>query len=402
MLQHLLNFDFTVRQHKHLLCCPNGMVDLKTGTLLGPPTPDHFCTQLCATEYDPNADMQPAIAFFEQFFPEGAYTDHTELVAFLQQYLGYSLTLETNLQFCLFIYGRGSNGKSDMMKALIDVLGKTQCKTIPVESLSKARGQNNDSLKDARHARLVLLSESNGAANMDIATFNAIVCGEETTVSAKYEKENNFIPQMKLTFFLNTLPEWTIKDAFHIARRCAYLPMKKIFVDKNREADRTEVERYKLRGEPDCLIGEKDSAYYERCVTGNEKSFLRFFVEGARTYYNNGKNINIPQSMQHQAKCEGFDKKSAVEQFVDERLVVSHEGKELVADLYTAFLVMFPDDVNYLSYKDSDFGKDLLAIITEHKKNQRTMSDWDCVRKINGRKNGSKGVLYEHLLLRPQ
>jgi phage/plasmid-associated DNA primase len=144
-------------QKPHLLCCPNGLVDLRTGKLLGKPKPDDFITQVCITEYDPDADLSPAAAFFEQYFPLGAYQDQQEIVRFLQLYFGYGLSMETNQQFCLVMYGVGSNGKSNVNKLLHEVLGEGICKAIPFESLEKARGQNNDSLHEARHSRLLTL-----------------------------------------------------------------------------------------------------------------------------------------------------------------------------------------------------------------------------------------------------
>mmetsp|Transcript_17948 Transcript_17948/g.43984 ORF Transcript_17948/g.43984 Transcript_17948/m.43984 type:complete len:292 (+) Transcript_17948:952-1827(+) len=161
MLQQHILLDFSKKQEKHLLCCANGIVDLRHGKILGPPTPDQFITQICPVEYDPSADLKPAIDFFEQLFPIEEYPDMIELVSFMQQFIGYCLTLETNLQFCLYVYGRGSNCKSVLMRALIEILGSMLCCTIPIESLSKPRGTNNDSLKGAKDTRLVLISESN-------------------------------------------------------------------------------------------------------------------------------------------------------------------------------------------------------------------------------------------------
>lgn len=86
MLQQHVLLDFSQKQEKHLLCCANGVVDLRQGKLLGPPTPDHFMTQICPVEYDPSVDLKPAIDFFEQFFPVEEYPDKIQLVRFMQQF----------------------------------------------------------------------------------------------------------------------------------------------------------------------------------------------------------------------------------------------------------------------------------------------------------------------------
>jgi phage/plasmid-associated DNA primase len=79
----------------------------------------------------------------------------------------------------------GKNAKSVIMRALLDILGRMICHTVQIECLGKARGVNNDSLKSVRDTRLVLFSESNGGASIDVGTYNALVCGEETTAKVK-------------------------------------------------------------------------------------------------------------------------------------------------------------------------------------------------------------------------
>jgi phage/plasmid-associated DNA primase len=86
--------------------------------------------------------------------------------------------------------------------------GKGICHTIPVESLAKARGPNNDSLHAARHARLVTLSETNGPAKVNEAILRTLICRETKTNKAIYQKEINFKPHMKLLFMVNDPPDW--------------------------------------------------------------------------------------------------------------------------------------------------------------------------------------------------
>jgi len=386
MLEHHLILDFAKEQPKHLLCCPNGVVDLRTGQLLGPPTPDQYFTHFCATKFNPEADMQHAIDFFRQAFPVEAYPDSTELVRFVQQYGGYSLTLETNLQYCVFVYGRGANAKSLWMKMFADVWGGLRC-TMPIECLGKARGTNNDSLSNAMRSRLVTLSESNGSSRIDAGTFNALVCGEETTCKKMYKEETNLEPVMKLMFFLNDLPQFP-PGAYHSARRCAFLPLRKIYYDHDRDEDQRLMADHRARGEPECLIGKRDVSYYDNHVKGKEEAFLRFFVEGAVGYYGAGKSIRMPPTMQFQAKCEAFDLPSAVEEFVSERLAYEPGGKVLVADMHTEFLRVHRDDTDSFSCTVAKFGKDAREAI------RKRTGVWEHVNSRNTRVNGRAGTAY--------
>jgi phage/plasmid-associated DNA primase len=289
------------------------------------------------------------------------------------------------------------------MRALIEILGSMLCRTIPIESLSKPRGTNNDSLKGAKDTRLVLISESNGRAKIDVGTYNAVVCGEETTTKGMYEKEINFIPVMKLMFFLNDLPEWKTSDGrppFHIQRRSAYLRLKKMFLDSGRESDQKMIEELRSIGK-EYLIGKKDTSYYENHVEGHEKAFLHFFVLGAMAYYTAGKKIPIPESMQLQAKAESFNTAQAVEEFVSDWLRPSYEKTQLVKDLYEKFLIVFPDTDRDL-YALAAFGRDLALIIKEKKSQLLFGPDgWGVVTNAVIRKNGVQGSGWKNLDLLP-
>lgn len=299
--QHVL-MDFAKQQPKYLLCCANGLVDLRTGEFLGPPKPDHLVTQICPTNYNPNADMKPAIQFFENMFPEEEYPDYIGMVQCLQQYMGYSLSLATDQQICLYMYGRGSNCKSLLYDTLKLVLGESICRHLPIESLNKPRGTNNDSLLAARNTRLVVVNESNGKAKIDTGTYNALVCGEDTTTKGMYKEECNITTVMKLLFLLNDLPEWTSQDGtipFHIQRRNAYVHLKKQYLDEDNPAQKIQIDELIDAGKP-WLVEKRNNNYFAEQVVGNEEGFLRFFVEGHIALTANGGKLVIPQSMQLQ------------------------------------------------------------------------------------------------------
>jgi P4 family phage/plasmid primase-like protien len=401
VLQHKICFSFNCAQKAYLLCCKNGLVDLRNGELKGRPSPDDLITQMCHLEYDPCADTGPAIKLFKDYFPVEAYLDQEDVVAFLQQFLGYSLSMETNLQMALFAYGNGSNGKSLLLEVLDKVLGKEICRSIPVESLDKARGQNNDALHDARHARLVTLSETNGPAKVNEANMRSLICGEPTTNKSMYKKEITFTPYMKLLFMANYPPAW-MGGAFSTSRRMAYLKFRKIFVDVNRPQDRKEAEALKQTGAPECLIQPKDPLYYRNHVAGKEQSFLKFFVEGAKEYYSNNMSITIPESMVKIEEAEEFDIHEALEGFVTDRLYPRTGGLHFVSDLWEEFrascITEFGQDiaVKFESFSVNNFGADLATIIEKKKTVPGTSQFWAFVEKkqvkktVNGKLRSGK------------
>ena len=400
-LKDKVPFSFSKEQQPHLLCCPNGLVDLKTGKLLGKPTPDHFITQVCSTVYDPDADIMPAVKFFERYFPLGAYPDQQKIVAFMQTFIGYCLTRETDQQFCLILYGVGSNGKSLIILILHHVIGVEICKTLPFECLEKARGQNNDSLHEARHARVVTMEESNGRGKVNPATFKNLVCGETITNKTMYQTETNFKPVMKLIFVLNELPEFFNNKEFAMQRRTAIINMQTIFVDETKELEKQLADELRSKGAPECLIQVKDESYYSNHVAAHAQAFLRFFVLGAMAYYDKNKHIIIPDSMQRTAMQETCDPKEELHAFVRQRLLPSPGSKAVVDEIELAFREYARGTINLASYTRPMFGKHLTQIIDEFNKSMAGPSGWRDVYKRQEQQNNRKRTVWFNLWLSP-
>jgi putative DNA primase/helicase len=110
--------------HPHLLNCPNGVVDLRTGELL-PHAPELRLTRLCPTRYIPGARSE----LWERFL-EDVFLGDRELIAYMQRALGYSITGETKEQKLFICYGTGANGKSTLFEVLRGVLGSDYTETV--------------------------------------------------------------------------------------------------------------------------------------------------------------------------------------------------------------------------------------------------------------------------------
>jgi phage/plasmid-associated DNA primase len=94
-------------------------------------------------------------------FPLDSYPEQQKIIEFIQMFMGYCLTRETDQQYCLIFYCRGSNGKTNLKQIIHYTVGEDSCRVLPFEALAKVRGQNNNLLHDARHARVVTVEESN-------------------------------------------------------------------------------------------------------------------------------------------------------------------------------------------------------------------------------------------------
>jgi hypothetical protein len=127
-------------QNPWLLNCTNGTLDLQTGTLR-PHTQKDYMTKCLSTAYDPEATCPTWLAFLWRIMGGSQGADDpdmgsgeleqrvvhdakaTEMIAYLQQVLGYTLTGVTREQ-CLFLCeGPTKTGKSTFLTTVRHLLG---------------------------------------------------------------------------------------------------------------------------------------------------------------------------------------------------------------------------------------------------------------------------------------
>jgi len=114
-------------QHRYLLNCLNGVVDLRTGELL-PAERHYLITKLCHYRYSPDARCPRFLKFINWAMGE---TDAAEcervarLVGFLQKVLGYSLTGDVSEKAAFVCYGKkGNNGKTTLLTIFSTILAE--------------------------------------------------------------------------------------------------------------------------------------------------------------------------------------------------------------------------------------------------------------------------------------
>ena len=193
---------------------------------------------------------------------------------------------------------------------------------IPIAALCKARGENNGSLSDARHARHVTVSEVDKSTKPNEAALRSLISGETQHLKQMYGKEVKCTPKLKLSMFVNWLPKWEDAEAHANRRRHIYIPMQRIFVNRDDPADKKQIDEYRAQGKPDCLIAPKNVRYFQQHVLPHLQAFLRFFVLGAMEYYKNGQ-IEVPQSLKEHQQQELSDKPGAASRWQLTQKIIS-------------------------------------------------------------------------------
>ncbi len=204
--------------HDNLFPAANGTFDFETGKL-GRHERKHMLTRCSTVAYDPDAESLVFRDFLDRIF-EG----NTELIRFVQRFVGYSLTGSTAEQVFTILYGAGANGKSTLLEALRYIWGdyaaNTSADTLMVSR--HGRGPDND-LARLRGARLVTASESGEARQLDEERVKRITGGDTVTARLLYHEPFEFVPQFKLWLATNSRPR--IKGTNHaIWRRVMLIP----------------------------------------------------------------------------------------------------------------------------------------------------------------------------------
>mgnify|MGYP001574744636 CR=1 FL=1 len=123
----------------YLIGVANGVVDLRTGTLLQG-RPDLHITRRCPVGYTPGLEGLPR---FQEFLDFATGYDKS-YQKWLQRAMGYTLTGLNTLDVMFMMYGPPGSGKNVMVEALVKILGEQQY-AFPLDSsvLAQADGKSN-------------------------------------------------------------------------------------------------------------------------------------------------------------------------------------------------------------------------------------------------------------------
>lgn len=206
-----------------LLGVPNGVVDLRTGTLRAASARD-MLTKAVGVPFDPDARCPRWETFLREVFGADA-----EVTSFIQRAIGYSLTGDVREEVLFFAHGSGRNGKSVFAKILTSVLGDYAV-TVGSEIIARQRHDNEAARGRLRlrGARLALANEVGVADTWDDHAVKTLVSREAIAARALYGEAFDFEPTHHLWIRGNHQPAaLDADDGFW--RRVVLIPFTKTF-----------------------------------------------------------------------------------------------------------------------------------------------------------------------------
>lgn len=193
-----------------LLSVGNGVVDLRTGELLGHDS-GLFLMQQSPIAFDPDAKAPMWEEFLASVMPD------EERRAYLARVVGYTLTGSTEEQVMFIHHGDGQNGKGVFMRVITAIFGD-YAQSVPRSTLMAKQNEGipNDVAR-MMGKRLLSTTETSAGKKLDDELVKQLT-GEDT-VSARFLNKEffDFRPVGKIHLVTNYLP--TVGGGHGIARR---------------------------------------------------------------------------------------------------------------------------------------------------------------------------------------
>ena len=208
---HKPDFLEKLDEHCHLVGFNNGVLDLQQ-MVFRPGQPDDYITFTTGYDYvDYKSWDHPDIQRVQDFFMK-IYVDADVRQSFYD-WCGKLLYGGNEDQQCLFLHGKGANGKTAVDQLIFQTLGGVHnlsyAYSFPTSSLT---GKDSDSnactpeLVASKGKRYCSITEPNKDDDFNIGRWKKWTGLEPVNGRALYKDSVNFIPQFKLAYICNHLP----------------------------------------------------------------------------------------------------------------------------------------------------------------------------------------------------
>jgi len=214
-----------------LFNCANGTLDLQRALDQGleddeadprlrPHDRRDLLTKLAPIDFDRAAPAPNFTAFLERIQPDPSVR------TFLQTWFGYCISGDVSEQKMVIMHGLGSNGKSTLINAIVNVMGDYSA-TLDISSFLASRekrgGEATPDLARLPGTRLVVASEPDAGARLNESSVKVITGGERMAVRQLFQEQFEFEPSFKVVISCNHRP--TIRGQDHgIWRRILVVP----------------------------------------------------------------------------------------------------------------------------------------------------------------------------------
>jgi len=330
---------------RFLLNVRNGTVDLRTGELR-PHRREDLLTKACPVDYDPAAPCPAWKLFLARVF----FTDpdnpedrgDADLIQFVKRLFGYSLTGDVGEQVLPILWGGGSNGKSTLLNAVREIMGRGYAAKAPRGLLMAKHNESHPTeLTILFGTRLVLATESRRGQRLSEELVKDLTGGEAITARKMKQDFFEFDPTHKLLLCTNHRPRIPESDD-GIWRRVFLIPFKMKFWNP-------------AKGEsgPEHLC--RDNGLADK-LRKEYPGILAWLVRGCLEWQQSG--LGAPPAVQEETAAYRSEE-DRVAQFLTDRCEVSNAYyNTLLKDVYADYC-RWSEDGGYRAMARNDFAADM-------------------------------------------
>jgi putative DNA primase/helicase len=268
LFQSLVTVDVSAFDNSpDLLNCHNGVVNLRTGELF-PHSPSQRFTHCLAVDYIPGEDRSAWVEFLTK-----AVGDDPEMVEYLQQAVGYSLTGDTREECLFYIYGPTRGGKGTFTETLLELMGETLSAEVDFNTFTARRDgdTNNFDMAPLKPCRFVTASESSEGQKLNATKLKQLTGGNYVRCCFKFRTHFEYRPQYKIWLTSNFPVQAEVDD----------------------DAAWT---RLRVIEFPNSYAGREDKTFKERMKSPeNLRGVLAWAVQGAVRWYHSSGGLQTPR-----------------------------------------------------------------------------------------------------------
>jgi putative DNA primase/helicase len=277
-------------QRGELLNVANGVLDLRTGEIAGHSSGQYFTYCLSIT-YKEEADCSEWLDFLHEVVGGGR-----EVIDYLQEAVGYSLTGDTREECLFYIHGPTRSGKGTFTEALMKLLPPPLAVEVDFNTFAAHRGNpdaQNFALAPLKPSRMVFASESGRYQALNEAKVKAMTGGNDIRCAFKGKDHFSYRPLFKIWLSSNERPKGDVEDD------AIWYRLKVIEFPHSHAGKEDKTLKRRLQ-EPDALAG-----------------LLAWAVDGAKRWYGRKSGLVTPAAIQA-ATDASRDELDEVQQWLDE------------------------------------------------------------------------------------
>lgn len=167
---------------------------------------DSLIFNLSKLDFNYEPDAEEPLVFLKYL---NRVQPNKQIQSLLQEWLGYNLVFDTTLERFMFFIGEGANGKSVFLTLMRMIIGNENVTAVDLEGFKPS---NRFALEKTVGKLANIVGDLSEIDKLSEGVLKSFVSGEDIQVERKYKTPFSMKPTARLTYSMNTLPNFYDKS----------------------------------------------------------------------------------------------------------------------------------------------------------------------------------------------